>query len=75
VGLLFLGGALSFIYMFQVYQRDHWSRDGVSAPPSPRAARLLVLGVAVVVLALGLWPEPLLLASQRAAAILAQEGP
>jgi multicomponent Na+:H+ antiporter subunit D len=75
VGLLVLGGALSFIYMFQVYQRDHWSRDGVSAPPSPRAARLLVLGVAVVVLALGLWPEPLLLASQRAAAILAQEGP
>ena len=75
VGLLFLGGALSFVYMFQIYQRDHWSRDEASAPPSPRAARLLVLGVAVVVLALGLWPEPLLLASQRAAAILVQEGP
>lgn len=67
--LLFVGGALSFVYMFQIYQRVHWGR-AVAIPVSPTSTRLLVLGVAVLVIALGLWPEPLLLASQRAAEIL-----
>jgi multicomponent Na+:H+ antiporter subunit D len=67
--LLFLGGALSFIYMFQIYQRVHWGRE-VATPVSPVSTRLVVLGVAAMLIAFGLWPEPLLLASQRAAEVL-----
>ena len=66
--LLFLGGALSFIYMFQIYQRVHWDEETTAI--SPASTRLLVIGVAALIIALGLWPEPLLLASQRAAEIL-----
>ena len=67
--LLFLGGALSFVYMFRMYQRDHWDKAAPGASSS-RRARLLVLGVAGLILALGVWPEPLLLASLRAAEAL-----
>lgn len=72
VALVFLGGALSFVYLFQIYQRDHWRpRPALAdAAASPVAARALACGVAVVVLALGVWPEPLLAASREAAAIL-----
>ena len=71
VALIFLGGALSFVYMFQVYQRRFWAVDpGVFVFASPRSRRLLVLGLAGVVVALGLWPEPLLALSERAAAVL-----
>ena len=66
VGLMFLGGALSFVYMFQVYQRDFWARDA-AGPASPLPARLFVLALAGLVLALGVWPEPLLAASRLAA--------
>ncbi len=69
VALIFLGGALSFLYMFQLYQSDFWAgaRDvGRSAP----AARVVALALAVVVLGLGAWPEPLLAVSRDAAAAL-----
>ena len=67
--LIFVGGALSFIYMFQVYQRVHWVGEQPE-PPSRPQSRLLVLGVAALVIGLGIWPEPLLLASQRATDLL-----
>ena len=67
--LLFLGGALSFVYMFRIYQRVHWGREPL-LPVNPISTRLLVIGVAALIIALGLWPEPLLLASQRAAELL-----
>jgi multicomponent Na+:H+ antiporter subunit D len=67
--LIFAGGALSFIYMFQVYQRVHWVGEQPE-PPSRLQSRLLVLGVAALVIGLGVWPEPLLLASQRATDLL-----
>ena len=67
--LFFLGGALSLIYMFQIYQRVHWTTDKPGEPSSLQS-RVLVMGVAVLILALGLWPEPLLLASQRATDML-----
>ncbi len=63
--IIFLGSALSFIYMFQIYQRAHWAVDHPEQP-SRRPSRLLVLGVGILIIALGLWPEPLLLLSQRA---------
>lgn len=74
VGLLALGSALAFVYMFQIYQRDFWQRPVGGAPSSP-AARGLVAGLAGLVLACGIWPEPILAASRMAAAALAGGAP
>ena len=71
--LIFAGGALSFVYVFQVYQRVFWTPDRggkVSAP----SIRTLVLLLAGLVLAAGLWPEPLLALGEAAARVLS-EGP
>jgi multicomponent Na+:H+ antiporter subunit D len=78
VALVFIGSALSFVYSFQVYQRRFM------APPiqeevdpgkaSPVAARALVVALAVLVLLVGLWPEPLLYLSQAAGAVLSSGG-
>jgi multicomponent Na+:H+ antiporter subunit D len=69
VAIAFAGGALSFVYMFQIYQRDFWG-SAAGEPPSRPAARGLVLALAGGLLALGLWPEPLLALSERAASVL-----
>ena len=70
VALIFLGGTLSFVYLFQIYQHDHWRpADGVQAASS-RSARAATFVLAGVVLALGLWPEPLLYVSEAAAGVL-----
>jgi multicomponent Na+:H+ antiporter subunit D len=73
VTLVFIGGALSFVYMFQLYQRRFWvaleATPGIASLP---ARRTLVVVLAAVVLILGVWPEPLLLASERAAAVFAE---
>ena len=71
LALLMAGGALSFVYMFQVYQHDFW-RGGREGPPSPVGLRLLTGVLALLVLGVGLWPEPLLALSRDAA--LALEG-
>ena len=67
VGLVFLGGALSFLYMFQIYQHDFWRGERTEEPDTP-GNRVLVAGLAVVVVAVGSWPEPLLAMSNAAAA-------
>jgi multicomponent Na+:H+ antiporter subunit D len=69
VALIFLGGALSFLYSFQVYQR-RFMKPGSEGKPSPRAARLLVAALAALVVFLGIWPEPLVSLSEAAAAVL-----
>jgi multicomponent Na+:H+ antiporter subunit D len=68
--LVFVGGALSFVYMLQLYQRRFWLSGDEPAAPSPRARRVLVTILALVVLGLGVWPEPLLILSERAADVL-----
>jgi len=67
VVLLFVGGALTFVYLFQAYQQAHWrpSPDD-SRPPASRGARLLPALLAVLILAIGLWPEPLLALADQA---------
>jgi multicomponent Na+:H+ antiporter subunit D len=67
--LLFLGGALSFLYMFQIYQHDFWRGDHAQGRSSPAPLAPVVL-VAGVVLVLGAWPEPLLAAGRLAAEAL-----
>jgi len=85
VALVFVGGALSFVYMFQSFSLRFWERDpaiqprpaggsigsGDAADATRLDRRLLpVIGVAILVLGLGLWPEPLLAISARAAEVL-----
>jgi multicomponent Na+:H+ antiporter subunit D len=73
LALLVAGGALSFVYMFQVYQHDFW-RGGREGPASPVGLRLLTGVLALLVLAVGLWPEPLLALSRDAALALGGPG-
>ena len=72
VALLFVGGALSFVYIFQIYQHDRWRPREERERETPRGAagigqRLAAGTVALVVLVLGLWPQPLLAAGRDAA--------
>jgi multicomponent Na+:H+ antiporter subunit D len=72
--LLFLGSALSLFYVFLVYQYEFWRTTRVG-PPSARAQQAVLGAMAALVLAAGLWPEPLLAFSSAAAAILTGVGP
>ncbi|OBI98571.1 complex I subunit 5 family protein [Mycobacterium asiaticum] len=78
--VLVVGSVLSLIYMFQIYQRKFWvsdvrasgdraDGDGV-AGVSPLPPRLFVGALAVLVLSIGVWAEPLLVLSQDAANVL-----
>ena len=71
LAVIFLCSALSFVYMFQIYQRAFLAREpqaGQRDKVSTRRARAIVAILAVLVLALGLWPEPLLILGEDAAA-------
>ncbi|MFN8518900.1 MAG: proton-conducting transporter membrane subunit [Chloroflexota bacterium] len=67
--LLVLGSAMSLLYAFQIYQYDFWrtSRAGLR---SPRGQQVVLVLLAIVVLAAGVWPEPLLRLSDEAASAL-----
>lgn len=62
--LLFVGSAFGFIYMFQAYQRHFWTRQSEDSTSQP-ALRVLVFGLASLIVLSGLWPEPLLGAGQQ----------
>lgn len=74
LALLFVGGALTFVYVFQIYQHDRWrprepgeyDRDGLVTAGTP-LQRAVAVAVAVVVLGIGLWPQPLLAVGDQAA--------
>jgi multicomponent Na+:H+ antiporter subunit D len=69
IALFFVGGALSFVYVFQVYQYEFWR--GERTGERSRRAQQAVIGVlALITLAAGVWPEPLLALSRDAAAAL-----
>jgi multicomponent Na+:H+ antiporter subunit D len=70
LALLVLGSALSFVYVFQIYQFDFWRGERTGTKSAwPQQALFAVL--ALVVLGLGVWPEPLLALSHDASAALA----
>ena len=57
--------------MFQLYQRRFWvALEGAPGAPSLLSRRVLVVALAALVLVLGVWPEPLLVVSERAATVL-----
>lgn len=74
--VLFLGSALSFVYMFQGYQHVFWARRGGQPAARParrvRRAHAVTLALGLLLVAFGIWPEPLLAASERIAAGLAE---
>lgn len=73
-GLVFLGSALSFLYMFQLYRRRFWipREDELVAPILPQ---VIVSVLAVGLLAVGLWPEPLLDLARHAVSDLLEVNP
>jgi multicomponent Na+:H+ antiporter subunit D len=71
--LVLAGSALSFVYMFRTFQRNFWAQPEGRNAPSPRLPIVMLLAGGV--LALGLWPELLLAASQLAATGLVGEIP
>ena len=71
VAVLFLGSLLSLVYAFQIYQFEHWRPEPAVADPAVRwRSRVVPLALGGLILALGLWPEPLLALSDAAAAVL-----
>lgn len=70
--LVVIGSALSFVYMFQAYQRKFWraapAAGQPSVAPSPPSIRAVVVVLAIVTLFIGMWPEPALWLSEQAAA-------
>jgi multicomponent Na+:H+ antiporter subunit D len=74
IALFFVGSALSFVYAFQIYQHDFW-RGPRRGAPSAASEQAVVSLLALLVLALGIWPEPLLSLSHDAARVLTGGGP
>jgi multicomponent Na+:H+ antiporter subunit D len=69
VAVLVLGSGLSMLYMFQAYQHAVWRGEDVAGAPS-RGHVAAVCALLAVVVALGLWPEPLLAVGDHAAAAI-----
>jgi multicomponent Na+:H+ antiporter subunit D len=69
--LFLLGSALSFVYVFQIYQFDFW-RGERSGSSSNWPQQAVIAAVGLGVLAVGLWPEPLLALTHDAAEALAR---
>ena len=68
IALIFLGGALSFVYMFQIYRRR--TAEIEAQETSPWGVQVVVVLLALVVLGMGVWPDPLLNLVERAAQAL-----
>jgi multicomponent Na+:H+ antiporter subunit D len=66
------GGILSIVYMFQSYGRTYWHARAGPATRGAAAQTGIALAGAVLALAIGVWPEPLLALSERAAAVLSR---
>lgn len=69
IALVVIGSVLSFIYMFQIYQRRFWNpdiKDSANVVSSATSVRAVVVVLAVIALLIGLWPEPILWVSEQA---------
>ncbi len=78
IALVVVGSVLSFVYMFQIYQRRFWNpevSDSANAVASSRSVRAVVVILAIITLLIGLWPEPILWVSEQAGHSLALAQP
>lgn len=74
VALVFVGGALSFVYMFQLYRARFWVNEEADEATT-RGALGLVVVIALAIVAIGVFPEPLLALAQQASALLPERAP
>ena len=66
-----LGSLLSFVYAFQIYQFEHWrSEPGTTVGRGSWRGWIVPLALGGFILAIGVWPEPLLALSEAAAGVL-----
>jgi multicomponent Na+:H+ antiporter subunit D len=73
VAVVLLGSLLSFIYAFQIYQFERWRPGPVGEPTrSPWQQWIVPLALGALIVASGVWPEPLVAVSDAAAAVLAR---
>lgn len=70
-----LGGVLSILYMFQSFGRTYWHARLGPVGAAARQRTAIVTVSAVVVIAFGIWPEPLLALSDLAASALIPRRP
>jgi multicomponent Na+:H+ antiporter subunit D len=69
VALVLVGSGLSFLYIFRIQQADFWRRPP-DRPSAAAPARAVLVAMSMIVVVLGLWPQPLLELGDRAAAVL-----
>jgi multicomponent Na+:H+ antiporter subunit D len=74
VGVIVVGGALSLVYMFQIYGARFWTNAEVDETTT-REALALVAVIAVIIVVIGVYPEPLLQISREAATNLPERAP
>jgi len=74
VAVILIGGALSFVYMFQIYGARFWTNDEADEATT-REALVLVVLVALVIIAIGVYPGPLFELSRDAATNLPERVP
>ncbi|HYJ12250.1 MAG TPA: proton-conducting transporter membrane subunit [Thermomicrobiales bacterium] len=74
VAVILIGGALSFVYMFQIYGARFWTNDEADEATTREALMLVVL-VALVIIAIGVFPGPLFELSRDAATNLPERVP
>ena len=65
VGLIFLGSALSVLYMFQLYRGRYWAPSS-ETPESPVVPRVVVTVIAIALLVVGFWPQPVFELTEQA---------
>lgn len=75
VVLVFVGGAMSFVYMFQLFGWRFLKPSDDEEPDASLAGQAITGLVALALLGLGIWPEPLLALSQHAASVLPKVAP
>jgi multicomponent Na+:H+ antiporter subunit D len=75
VAVVIVGGLLSLVYMFQSYGRSYWRAEPEPIGGANAVKTALVLAGAVLGLAFGIWPEPLIAFSDAAALAITRGSP
>jgi multicomponent Na+:H+ antiporter subunit D len=74
VALIFAGGALSFVYMFRLYRARFWINEEADEATTVGAQGLVIV-IALAIVAIGIYPEPLLSFAAEATRMLPERAP